>query len=108
MMTRAVPHDRELAALDLTDPVREKLERLEIHTLRQLFARLAGDHRALREYLGLSERDFAALRQGVERRIQEESPEDALPRVYPRVHKRGVAAHRLGDSRRPRFHGDDD
>lgn len=101
-------HDPDLAELDLADAVREKLEALEIHTLRQLFARLAGDVEALRGYLALSEPDFAAVRQRVERRIREEFPEDAVPQIRPKVHKRGVAVHRLGEPRRSRFHGDDD
>jgi hypothetical protein len=102
-----VADDLNLKALDLAHPVREKLEVLEVRTLRQLFARLSGSAQSLRTYLELSEPEFAALHRQVEQRIREEFPEDALPRIRPQVHKRGVAVHRLADSRRSRFHGDD-
>ncbi len=107
-MRRTLPRDPDLSVLDLSDVVREKLEDLEIHTLRQFFARLQADVGALREHLALPEPDFAALRQQVQSRIQEEFPQDVGPQRHPRVHKHGVAAHRLADLRRPRFHGDSD
>jgi len=89
----------------LRQPILARLNDLEIHTIRQLFARLQSQEEDLANYLELSDEDFAELHKKVNEVIKERFPEELLPRIYPAVNKRGVAVHRLNDSSRPRFFG---
>lgn len=82
-----------------------KLIELEVHTLRQLSARLRGQENELEDYLELSDEEFASLRRKVDDLIRDRFPDDDISRIYPTVNKRGVAVHRLDDSTRPRFFG---
>ena len=95
--------DLALAELDIPGRISRKLEDLEIRSVRQLYARLRQEDHVLRDYLQLSKEDFSELRHKVEHLIREEHPEDLLPKLHPRVHKRGVAIHRLHDPTRPRY-----
>jgi hypothetical protein len=89
----------------ISKSVADKLKALEIHTIRQLAARLETDHEPLRNYLGLDESAFEDLHSDTAA-LAESGSEDR--EEWPRVHKRGVAVHRLHDAGRPRFHGDPD
>ncbi len=96
--------DIKLDRLDfILKPILTKLLALEIHTIRQLYARLGDQTNELEDYLELSDREFANLRTQVQELIKERFPEDDLPRIYPTVNKRGVAVHRLHDSSRPKY-----
>ena len=72
-----------------------KLSDLEIHTVRQLYARLKSNPNELENYLELSQEEFADLRKRTQELIREQFPQDDVPRIYPQVNKRGVAVHRL-------------
>lgn len=82
-----------------------RLINLEVHTIRQLSARLRNREHELEDYLELSDEEFASLRRKVDDLIRDRFPEDDMPRIFPTVNKRGVAAHRLHDPSRPRFLG---
>lgn len=86
-------------------PIRTKLLELEIHTIRQLSARLRSQGDELEDYLQLPAEEFAGLSRKIDDLIQDRFPEDCLPRIYPAVNKRGVAVHRLDDPSRPGFVG---
>ena len=83
-----------------------KLEALEIRTIRQLAGRLESEAPALGDYLDLDEAGLRSLCTATEKYVQEHFPAAALRSIHPRVHRRGVAVHRLGDRSRPRFRGD--
>lgn len=85
-------------------PILKGLRGLEINTVRQLFARLRSQEQELREYMKLSTTDFEALRKKLDDLISKNFPEDLVPRINPRVNKRGVAVHRLPDSSRPKYY----
>jgi hypothetical protein len=96
--------DIKLDRIDfIPQPILARLIDLEIHTVRQLFARLQGDE--LEDYLELSDEEFASFRRKVEELIKNKFPGEDIPRIHPAVNKRGVAVHRLNDSSRPRFVG---
>jgi hypothetical protein len=84
-------------------PILTKLVDLEVHTIRQLSARLRSQGDELRDYLQLSDEEFASFCGKVDDLIKDRFPEDDLPRIFPTVNKRGVAVHRLDDSSPPRF-----
>ena len=93
--------DRELDKVSFLSPeVRARLKSLEIRTIRQLFCRLDRDQAELRAFLELSTEAFAALRAHVAALVQQEFPQDAVPRIFPTVNKRGVAVHRLRERAR--------
>lgn len=101
-----MPKDIELAGIEfIPPPILTRLLALEIHTIRQLFARLRSQGDELEDYLELSDEEFAEFRNNVNGLIKDRFPDDDLARIYPTVNKRGVAAHRLNDSSRPRFFG---
>lgn len=90
----------------ITKPVLDKLRDLEIHSLRQLYARLRASEPELENYLDLSDAEFSHLRARIEQLMEEEFPQDTLSQIHPRVHKRGVAAHRIYDPSRPEYYKD--
>lgn len=98
-----MPTDLRLADAGVPEAVAHKLEDVAINSVRQLYARLRSDGNALRQYLGLTDADFDEFYRRVEKLVGEEYPEDGLPRIHPKVNKRGVAVHRLDDPARPRF-----
>ncbi|RMH20977.1 MAG: hypothetical protein D6696_06800 [Acidobacteria bacterium] len=100
--------DVPLAEVDfLPLQVVDDLALLEIRTLRQLGARMRAESEALREYLELDGATWEAIRSQTSSLLAECFPDDGLQRSFPSVNRRGVAVHRLGERRRPRFRGDD-
>ena len=89
----------------IPESILTKLMNLEIHTIRQLSARLRSQGDELEDYLQLSDEEFARFSRKVDDLIKNRFPEDDLPTIHPTVNKRGVAVDRLDDSSRPRFFG---
>jgi len=101
--------DLNLQEVDfIAPPVAARLADLEIRTLRQLAARLTSDRETLREYLDLDPPHFHRLCSDTEALVERRFPDAALPAIFPKVHRQGVAVHRLDDPARPRFRADND
>jgi hypothetical protein len=108
-MAMKMTEDKRLSELDfIPGVILGKLNALEIRTVRQLFARLRNEEIELRDYLELSDQEFALFRKNVEDFIEAEFPEDTLPHIHPPVHKGGVAVNRLDDPSRPKYYDQDD
>jgi len=103
----ATVQDRDLSEVGfLSDLVRSKLQSLEIHTLRQLAARIQSGPDPLERYLELSDEEFRRIRSRVAEEVRKDFREQARPRDFPPVNKRGVAVDRFREPRRPRYRGD--
>lgn len=88
----------------ISKPVLKSLGELEINTARQLFARLNSREQELKEYMQLSTKEYETLRRKLHSLISKKFPEDLVPRIHPRLNRRGVAVHRLHDTSRPRYY----
>lgn len=88
--------DPTIASIGIAPSIARKLEDLEIRSVRQLYSRLQNESLGLQGYLELSGDDFSGLLRKVEGFIQDEFPQDLLPRIHPRINRSGVSIHRLG------------